>query len=93
MPDMPLRRADGSIYGTAGRPSGTYLIMQIQSMESIMKAVDEAGEKWAAQIVPEISEYMPYKDEDTGEQWRPIQPPTICREEIVKQIIQKTERK
>ena len=27
------------------------------------------------------------------EQWRPIQPPTICREEIVKQIIQKTERK
>lgn len=68
MPDMPLRRADGSIYGTAGRPSGTYLIMQIQSMESIMKAVDEAGEKWAAQIVPEISEYMPYKDEDTGEE-------------------------
>lgn len=27
------------------------------------------------------------------EQWRPIQHPTICREEIVKQIIQKTERK
>lgn len=27
------------------------------------------------------------------EQWRPIQSPTICREEIVKQIIQKMERK
>ena len=33
-----------------------------------MKAVDNAGEKWAAQIVPEISEYKPYKDEDTGEE-------------------------
>ncbi|WP_294473092.1 hypothetical protein [uncultured Intestinimonas sp.] len=68
MPDMPLRRADGSIYGTAGRPSSTYLITQIQSVESIMKAVDNAGEKWAAQVVPEISEYKPYKDEDTGEE-------------------------
>ena len=68
MPDMPLRRDDGSIYGTAGRPSSTYLIMQIQSAESIMEAVDEAGEKWASQVVPEIAEYEPYKDEDTGEE-------------------------
>lgn len=68
LPDKPLRRADGTQYGTTGRPDSVYLLMQQQSTESIMKAVAEAGDTWSAAVVPEISEYRPYKNEDTGEE-------------------------
>lgn len=66
-PDRPLRRADGSIYGNAGRPDSVYLLMQQQSMEATMKAADEAGETWSKAVVPEISEYQTYKDDDGNE--------------------------
>lgn len=63
-PDRPLRRADGSIYGNAGRPDSVYLLMQQQSMESTMKAVAEAGDTWSAAVVPEIGAYTDEKNED-----------------------------
>lgn len=63
-PDRPLRRADGSIYGNAGRPDSVYLLMQQQSMEATMKAVVEAGDTWSAAVVPEISEYEVIEGED-----------------------------
>ena len=63
-PDKPLRRADGTQYGTAGRPDSVYLLMQQQSLEATMTAAKEAGEKWAVQTVPEISAYTDEKDED-----------------------------
>ena len=66
-PDRPLRRADGSIYGNAGRPDSVYLLMQQQSMEATMRAADEAGETWSKAVVPEISEYQTYKDDDGNE--------------------------
>ena len=66
-PDRPLRRADGSIYGNAGRPDSVYLLMQQQSMEATMKAADEAGETWSKAVVPEISEYQTNKDDDGNE--------------------------
>lgn len=57
LPDTPLRRADGSVYGTSGRPTSTGLIISAQGMEATMKAVVEAGDTWSAAVVPEISEY------------------------------------
>lgn len=72
-PDRPLRRADGSIYGNAGRPDSVYLLMQQQSMEATMKAADEAGETWSKAVVPEISEYEIIKTEDGEEVSRETQ--------------------
>lgn len=72
-PDRPLRRADGSIYGNAGRPDSVYLLMQQQSMEATMKAADEAGETWSKAVVPEISEYDVIKTEDGEEVSRETQ--------------------
>lgn len=64
LPDTPLRRADGSVYGTSGRPTSTGLIVSTQSMENAMKAIAEAGDTWSAQTVPEIGAYTDEKDED-----------------------------
>lgn len=67
LPDKPLRRADGTQYGTTGRPDSVYLLMQQQSLEATMTAAKEAGEKWSAQIVPEIGAYEVIKNEDGEE--------------------------
>lgn len=64
LPDTPLRRADGSVYGTNGRPTSTGLIVSTQGMENTMKAVAEAGDTWSAAVVPEIGAYTDEKDED-----------------------------
>lgn len=66
-PDRPLRRADGTQYGTAGRPDSVYLLMRQQEIEATMKAVVEAGDTWSAAVVPEIGEYQTYKDDDGNE--------------------------
>lgn len=66
-PDRPLRRADGTQYGTAGRPDSVYLLMRQQEIEATMKAADEAGDTWSAAVVPEIGEYQAYKDDDGNE--------------------------
>lgn len=67
MGNKPLRRADGTKYGEAGPVDSLYLIMTTQSVESAMKAADEAGDTWSAAVVPEISEYQTYKDDDGNE--------------------------
>lgn len=67
LPDTPLRRADGSVYGTGGRPTSTGLIISTQGLEATMKAVVEAGDTWSAAVVPEIGEYQTYKDDDGNE--------------------------
>lgn len=67
MGNKPLRRADGTKYGEAGPVDSLYLIMTTQSVESTMKAADEAGETWSKAVVPEISEYQTYKDDDGNE--------------------------
>lgn len=67
MGNKPLRRADGTKYGEAGPVDSLYLIMTTQSVESAMKAADEAGETWSKAVVPEISEYQTYKDDDGNE--------------------------
>lgn len=64
LPDTPLRRADGSVYGTNGRPTSTGLIVSTQGMENTMKAVVEAGDTWSTAVVPEIGAYTDEKDED-----------------------------
>ena len=64
LPDTPLRRADGSVYGTNGRPTSTGLIVSTQGMENTMKVVAEAGDTWSAAVVPEIGAYTDEKDED-----------------------------
>ena len=64
LPDTPLRRADGSVYGTNGRPTSTGLIVSTQGMANTMKAVAEAGDTWSAAVVPEIGAYTDEKDED-----------------------------
>lgn len=64
LPDTPLRRADGSVYGTGGRPTSTGLIISTQGLEATMKAVVEAGDTWSAAVVPEIGAYTDEKDED-----------------------------
>ena len=64
LPDTPLRRSDGSMYGTSGRPTSTGLIISTQGMEATMKAVVEAGDTWSAAVVPEISEYEVIEGED-----------------------------
>ena len=64
LPDTPLRRADGSVYGTNGRPTSTGLIVSTQGMENTMKSVAEAGDTWSAAVVPEIGAYTDEKDED-----------------------------
>ena len=64
LPDTPLRRADGSVYGNNGRPTSTGLIISTQGMEATMKAVVEAGDTWSAAVVPEIGAYTDEKDED-----------------------------
>lgn len=64
LPDTPLRRADGSVYGTNGKPTSTGLIISTQGMEATMKAVAEAGDTWSAAVVPEIGAYTDEKDED-----------------------------
>lgn len=64
LPDTPLRRADGSVYGTSGRPTSTGLIVSTQGMENTMKAIAEAGDTWSAAIVPEIGAYTDERDED-----------------------------
>lgn len=56
-PDRPLRRADGTQYGTSGRPDSVYLLMRHQEAEATMQAVDEAGDTWSQATVPQISEY------------------------------------
>ena len=50
LPDTPLRRADGSVYGTNGRPTSTGLIISTQGLEATMKAVVEAGDTWSAAV-------------------------------------------
>ena len=57
MGNKPLRRADGTKYGEAGPVDSLYLIMATQSVESAMKAADEAGDTWSQATVPQISEY------------------------------------
>lgn len=64
LPDTPLRRSDGSMYGTSGRPTSTGLIISTQGMEATMKAVVEAGDTWSAAVVPEINEYDVIEGED-----------------------------
>ena len=64
LPDTPLRRADGSVYGTGGRPTSTGLIISTQGLEATMKAVVEAGDTWSTAVVPEIGAYTDEKDED-----------------------------
>ena len=67
LPDTPLRRADGSVYGTSGRPTSAGLIVSTQSLESTMKAVVEAGDTWSAAVVPEVGTYEVIKTEDGKE--------------------------
>lgn len=73
MGNKPLRRADGTKYGEAGPVDSLYLIMTTQSVESVMKAADEAGDTWSAAVVPEISEYDVIKTEDGEEVSRETQ--------------------
>ena len=73
MGNKPLRRADGTKYGEAGPVDSLYLIMTTQSVESAMKAADEAGETWSKAVVPEISEYEVIKTEDGEEVSRETQ--------------------
>lgn len=73
MGNKPLRRADGTKYGEAGPVDSLYLIMTTQSVESTMKAADEAGETWSKAVVPEISEYEIIKTEDGEEVSRETQ--------------------
>ena len=73
MGNKPLRRADGTKYGEAGPVDSLYLIMTTQSVESAMKAADEAGDTWSAAVVPEISEYDVIKTEDGEEVSREAQ--------------------
>ena len=73
MGNKPLRRADGTKYGEAGPVDSLYLIMTTQSVESAMKAADEAGDTWSAAVVPEISEYEVIKTEDGEEVSRETQ--------------------
>lgn len=73
MGNKPLRRADGTKYGEAGPVDSLYLIMTTQSIESTMKAADEAGDTWSAAVVPEISEYEIIKTEDGEEVSRETQ--------------------
>lgn len=72
-PDRPLRRADGTQYGTAGRPDSVYLMMRFQSAEATMRDADEAGDTWSKAVVPEISEYEVIKTEDGEEVSRETQ--------------------
>lgn len=73
MGNKPLRRADGTKYGEAGPVDSLYLIMTTQSVESAMKAADEAGDTWSAAVVPEISEYEVLRTEDGEEVSRETQ--------------------
>lgn len=73
MGNKPLRRADGTKYGEAGPVDSLYLIMTTQSVESVMKAADEAGDTWSAAVVPEIGEYDVIKTEDGEEVSRETQ--------------------
>ena len=73
MGNKPLRRADGTKYGEAGPVDSLYLIMATQSVESAMKAADEAGDTWSAAVVPEISEYEVLRTEDGEEVSRETQ--------------------
>lgn len=73
MGNKPLRRADGTKYGEAGPVDSLYLIMTTQSVESAMKAADEAGETWSKAVVPEIGEYEIIKTEDGEEVSRETQ--------------------
>lgn len=70
--DVPIRRADGTVAGSQGRPTSTTVLMSAYTLNTVYKSLLETGEKWAASFVPEITAFVPEKD-DTGETISPEQ--------------------
>lgn len=86
MEDRPIRRADGSIAGSYGRPDTTSLLMSSMSLNQICKTILETGERWAASFVPEITAFAPIKTED-GETITPEQQRTEAVQEANAQAV------
>lgn len=72
MEDRPIRRPDGTVGGSYGRPDTTSLLMSSMGLNQICKTILETGERWATSFVPEISEFEPVQTED-GETVTPEQ--------------------
>lgn len=62
--DVPLRRADGTVYGSAGRPTAAGLLLSQMGLNQVYKNLAETGERWATSFVPEISAFKPVENED-----------------------------
>lgn len=70
--DVPIRRADGAVAGSQGRPTSTTVLMSAYTLNTVYKSLLETGEKWAVSFVPEITAFVPQKD-DIGETISPEQ--------------------
>ena len=66
-PDVPLRRSDGTAYGSARRPDSISLLMSNTAAADAIKELDEVVDKLDATTVPEIREYEPIKTDDGTE--------------------------
>lgn len=64
MEDKPIRRPDGTVAGSYGRPDTTSLLMSSMGLNQLCKTILETGERWATSFVPEISEFEPVQTED-----------------------------
>lgn len=66
-PDKPLRRGDGSVYGSAGRPDSVTLLGANAAFDSAVKELERVGEALDTATVPEIGEYQPVQNDDGTE--------------------------
>lgn len=64
MEDRPVRRSDGTVAGSYGRPDATSLLMSSMGLNQVCKTIIETGERWAASFVPEITAFTPKGGED-----------------------------
>lgn len=64
MEDRPIRRPDGTVGGSYGRPDATSLLMSSMGLNQICKTILETGNRWAASFVPEITAFAPMEDGD-----------------------------
>ena len=66
-PGVPLRRQDGTVYGSAGRPDSVSLLMSTTAVSDAISTLEEVADKLDAVTVPEISEYQAIETDDGTE--------------------------
>lgn len=59
MPDVPLRRTDGTVYGTQGRPDVLTLTIGSGMLKSIENSCNDAAPRWEKLFVPPVVEIRP----------------------------------